>query len=341
MPIFMIGTQRSGSNLLRLMLNQLPEIAAPHPPHILQRIMPLTECYGDLSKDMNFRQMVDDVCKLVELNPVPWEGVTLDRVDVASRCRDHSVVAAFGAVYDVWAQHANATTWCCKSLANINYLEEIEAYYGDAARYIYLYRDGRDVALSFRKAVVGEKHPLHIANEWGGTQRIALKSRKHIDPKRFYNLSYETLTGSPETAMRGLCEFLGATYNDSMLDFHESDEAKRAASSSELWGNVVKPVMTDNTNKFLREMSAEDIGIFELVAGDVLDALGYKRFHSKVGETKTFTADEIKHFDAENQRLKQDVLSKVDPEDMKRRDQQGAHIKAIKDRQANNAVESV
>ena len=35
MKIFMIGTQRSGSNLLRLMVNQAPDIAAPHPPHIL------------------------------------------------------------------------------------------------------------------------------------------------------------------------------------------------------------------------------------------------------------------------------------------------------------------
>ncbi len=341
MPLFMIGTQRSGSNLLRLMMNQLPEIAATHPPHILQRMMPLEKGYGDLSKEANFMQMIDDVCKLVELNPVPWEGVKLDRKDVASRCRNHSVVAAFGAVYDVMAGQVNADTWCCKSLANINYLGEIEAYYGDAARYIYLYRDGRDVALSFGKAVVGEKHPYHIGKEWSATQRIALTNRKHIDSRRFYNLSYETLTGSPEQAMRGLCEFLGATYNDSMLDFHESDEAKRAAKSSELWGNVVKPVMADNTNKFLREMSAENIRVFELVAGDVLDALGYKRFHTEIGEAKVFTADEIKHFDAENQRLKEEVLSKVDPEDMKRRDQQAAHIKAIKDRQANNAVAPV
>jgi hypothetical protein len=141
--------------------------------------------------------------------------------------------------------------------------------------------------------------------------------------------------------MRGLCEFLGATYTDSMLDFHESDDARSAASASELWGNVVKPVMADNTNKFLREMSGEDIRIFELVAGDVLDTLDYKRFHTKIGETKVFTADEIKHFDAENQRLKQEVLSKLDPEDMKRRDQQAAHLQEIKDRQANNALVSV
>jgi hypothetical protein len=341
MPIFMIGTQRSGSNLLRLMMNQLSEIAAPHPPHILQRMMPLEKAYGDLSKVANFKKMVDDVCKLVELNPVPWEGVKLVRKEVAARCRNRSVVAAFGAVYDAMAEQVNAGTWCCKSLANINYLRELEAYYADAACYIYLYRDGRDVALSFRKAVVGEKHPYHIAKEWGATQRIALTNRKYIDPKRFYNLSYETLTGAPEIAMRGLCEFLGATYTDSMLDFHESDDARSAASASELWGNVVKPVMADNTNKFLREMSGEDIRIFELVAGDVLDTLDYKRFHTKIGETKVFTADEIKHFDAENQRLKQEVLSKLDPEDMKRRDQQAAHLQEIKDRQANNALVSV
>lgn len=338
MPIFMIGTQRSGSNLLRLMMNQLSEISAPHPPHILQRMMPLEKGYGNLSEIGNFKQMVDDVCRLVELNPVPWEGVNLDRRDIAARCRKRSMVAVFGAVYDAMAEQVNADTWCCKSLANINYLEKLEEYYADAARYIYLYRDGRDVALSFRKAAVGEKHPYHIAKEWGGTQRIALMNRKNIDPKRFYNLSYEALTGNPETAMRGLCEFLGATYNDSMLDFHESDEARRAASSSELWGNVVKPVMTGNTNKFLREMSGEDIRVFELVAGDVLDALGYKRFHTEIGESKVFAAEEIGLFDAENQRLKQEVLSKLDPEDMKRRDQQAAHLQNIKDRQTKKAL---
>lgn len=333
MPIFMIGTQRSGSNLLRLMLNQLPDIAAPHPPHILQRMMPLEKGYGDLSKDKNFELLVDDVCRLVELNPVPWEGVKLDRKNVAAHCRKHSTVAAFGAVYDVMAEANKAGNWCCKSLANINYLSELEDYYGDKAKYIYLYRDGRDVAVSFRKAVVGEKHPYHIGKEWGATQRIALTQRKKIDPKRFYNLSYETLTGDSEKAMRGLCEFLGVTYTPEMLNFHESTEAKSAASSSDLWSNVVKPVMKDNTNKFLREMSSEDIRVFELVAGDVLDALGYKRFQTKVGETKDFTEAEIKAFDAENQRLKQEVLSKVDPEDLKRRDQQASLIKEIKERQ--------
>ncbi len=89
MPVFMIGTRRSGSNLLRLMINQLPEVAAPHPPDILQRMMPLVPLYGNLNDPKIFYQLVDDVCRLVELDPVPWEGVTLNRNDVASRCFRH------------------------------------------------------------------------------------------------------------------------------------------------------------------------------------------------------------------------------------------------------------
>lgn len=121
-PIFMIGTQRSGSNLLRLMLNQLPEIAAPHPPHILQRMMPLVSLYGDLERDKIFRILIDDVCRLVEFNPVPWSGVVLDREDVFRRCNERSLLAVYAAVYDICAEAKGAQTWCCKSLANIKYL---------------------------------------------------------------------------------------------------------------------------------------------------------------------------------------------------------------------------
>jgi hypothetical protein len=73
----MIGTQRSGSNLLRLMLNQLNGVSAPHPPHILERLMPLLPAYGDLTIVSNFEKLIEDVCTLVETNPVPWTGVTL------------------------------------------------------------------------------------------------------------------------------------------------------------------------------------------------------------------------------------------------------------------------
>ncbi len=330
-PIFMIGTQRSGSNLLRLMLNQLTEIAAPHPPHILQRMMPLMQGYGDISDPEIFSRLVDDVCRLVEANPVPWEGVALNRSDVASRCREKSIIAVYGAVYDLYAEAKGAEAWCCKSLANVNYLPQIEAYF-KKPRYIYLYRDGRDVALSFRKAVVGEKHFYNIAKEWAKAQELALKHRDKIGHDLFLNVQYENLIAKPEKSAQEICSFLGLQYRPAMLDYHKSEEAKRTASSSELWGNVTAPVMKNNTQKFLREASKEDIRLFESVAGHVLDALGYKRVNIKKGKELRFTQTEIAAFNSENQRLKEQFRGEVNPADMMRRDKQENILKEIRSR---------
>ncbi len=337
MPVFMIGIQRSGSNLLRLMLNQLPEIAAPHPPHILQRMMPLLPHYGDLSEEENFDRLVDDVCRLVEFNPVPWEGITLDRKEVASRCRERSLAAVYGAVYDICAEAKGAKTWCCKSLANIHFVPQIEEYF-KKPRYIYLYRDGRDVALSFRKAVVGEKHFYHIAREWAHIQELALKLQREIEPSRFLPVRYEDLIGDPEATTRKICDFLGVAYQPSMLDFHKTPEAKRAASASELWHNVTSPVIKNNMQKFMREASRRDILIFESVAGQILDELKYDRVFVKKGEELRFSNLEIASFDDENRRLKLDVLNNVDPKDRDRRDRQAALLEEIKARSGQSPV---
>ena len=108
-PIQIVGTQRSGSNLLRLMLNQLEEVTAPHPPHILQRMMPLLPLYGNLDDSQNFYRLIDDVCSLVELNPVLWAGIEFDRKYIFSLCKAQNLVEIFRVVYDLKARHDGAS----------------------------------------------------------------------------------------------------------------------------------------------------------------------------------------------------------------------------------------
>lgn len=332
-PVFMIGTQRSGSNLLRLMLNQLNDLSSPHPPHILDRMYPLLGNYGNLDEIDNFKQLVDDVCRLVELNPVAWEGVVLDREDVLSRCRSHSLVAAFGAVYNVCAEVQNAKTWCCKSLANIKYVNDIEECF-EKPKYIYLYRDGRDVALSFKKAVVGEKHIFNIATNWTQTQEIAIHLRERIGSERIFSVSYEQLTAEPEKTARTICDFLGMEYTDNMLEFHKTKEAENASKSSELWSNVTKPIDNNNSRKFVKEMSEDDVRIFESVAGHVLDKLGYAREYIMQGQELKFSKTDIEKFNTENRLLKESVFAGVDKEDLDRRNRQEQLLNEIKQRSA-------
>ena len=319
--IFMVGEQRSGSNLLRVMLGQAPEIAAPHPPHILQRMMPLMPLYGDLEDKATFRTLVDDVCQLVEHNPVPWENITsFDRDDVARRCRVHSLVAVFGAVMDIYAEANGKSKWLCKSMTNIRYAKELDAYFG-APKYIYLYRDGRDVVLSFTKAVVGDKHPYVISHKWAELQRLCLSHRAHV-PQRVFSLCYEELTAAPEVVLRRLCHFLGITYTDAMLEGHTSPEASRTACASSLWKNLTKPVIRDNSRKFLKELPPEDIRIVEAVAGDCLDELGYARVCVPRDEEIFFDEDEIEAFHARNRALVAQREETTNAEDRARRQRQ-------------------
>lgn len=331
MPIFMIGTQGSGFNLLRLMLNQLPDVVAPHSPHVLQRLMPLVGNYGDLEKRENLAQLIEDVCRLVELNPVSWEGVTFNRSDIRRRCRVHTLLAVYGAVHDAMAEARGARTWCCQSPANIRYLPQIDDHF-DGSRYIYLYRDGRDIACSLRKATAGEKHFYHIAREWAATQQSVLGLRERLGPSRFFGVSYESLTGDPELTLRLLCKFLGMRFSHAMLEFYKSDEARRTAESSGLWRNVDKPVMADNTRKFLREASEEDIRIFESVAGDVLNSLGYERIHVPRGKEMKFSQANLRWFDDENKRLKEEARKRIDAGAIKPYDRQESLIQEIRTR---------
>lgn len=318
MPIFMIGMQRSGSNLLRLMMNQLSSIAAPHPPHVLERLGPYEKKYGDLAVDENFRQLVQDVCQLVETNPVKWQSVTLDRNQISDSCQERSLVAVYGAVHDCLARAWGADDWLCKSMANIHYLEEIERYFGESARFIYLYRDGRDVALSFRKALIGDKTYYHLGKSWDEAQQLCLNLRRRTQPNQFIAISYEELTLSSESVLKRLCRFLGREYQPEMLDFHSSKEAERTAVTG-LWSKVSKPLDATNSNKFLKEASPEEIRLFESVAGQSLDELGYRRQFAEQSEGYEIDGAKIAALDLQNQRLRAKAQRMADPEDLERR----------------------
>jgi len=336
MPVFMIGTQRSGSNLLRLMLNQLPEIAAPHPPHVLERVSPLLPGYGSLQDDGQFDLLVDDVCRLVEANPVPWEGVVLDRSEVALRCRERSLVAVYGAVHDLAAVAWGALDWCCKSLANVHYLDEITRYF-TTGKFIHLYRDGRDVAVSFRDAPVGEKHYYFIADQWNREQRLALSLGAHLGPDRVFGISYEGLTRQPQETMRALCDFLGVPYTDAVLSFSTSPEAARTAGSGSMWRNLIKPIMCENVSKYRREASAEDIRTFERVAGETLAELGYELVGGQ-SQGGGFSDSEIETFAAENRRIKGAVHASLSPEELRLLEPQQRLLDEIRARPARRLV---
>lgn len=329
--IQIIGTQRSGSNLLRVILDQSEAIASPHPPHILVTFMPLLESYGTLDA-VSYRQLVKDVVAYVNANPVPWDGVVLDEEELFNQSEQYHLFTLNRLIYEQAAISKNAKYWCCKSMANVHYAAEMEAF-GLKPKYVFLYRDGRDVACSFKKAIVGEKHIYHLARQWEKDQAACIRLKDLLPADRFYSLNYETLITDPENEIRRLCHYLDIDYSPNMLQFHGSKTSKLTAAAGEMWSNLEKPIISNNTRKFLNEFKGDDLEIFELVAGEVLEALNYE-LALQHHDARLIDDEHLEKYNLENVALKKQAVKDARQSDLDNRKGQASLVEEIKGREA-------
>ena len=281
-PIFIIGTERSGTNLLRLMLNAHSAIAVPHPPHIVKLFGPLAALYGELRHEANFRRLVNDVCRMVELHTYPWE-FRPDRDQVLRLARDRNLLAVYFQLYDQYLAHSGKQRWACKSTFMIEHVAGILRYHPDA-RFIFMVRDPRDVAVSAKQSIFNHFHVFYTARRWQREQRIGLEWLSKLSPDRIMLLRYEELLANPEVMLRRLCVFLDEPFEQGMLEYHRSREARKSGSLSISWQNTSRPVLQDNSEKFRIQLSQQEIRLIEAIAGSEMHALGYNPVFPPEGE---------------------------------------------------------
>jgi len=272
-PIFIIGTERSGTNLLRLILNSHPSIAIPHPPHIMKNFSGLEPLYGDLNKDPRFKTLIRDVVTMVELHPYPWE-IKLDRERIFRQAAERNLINVFFAIYDQYLQSARKKRWGCKSTFMIYHMDSILRYY-PRAKFLYMVRDGRDVAASAKKSIFNRYCVYYTARLWKKEQRIGISWMSKLPDDRIHLVKYESLLNDPKGTVESLCGFLDEPFEACMLDFSATQEAKKSAGISASWKNTSKPILKDNAGKYKQELTGKEIGLFEAIAGPELEHFSY------------------------------------------------------------------
>ena len=272
-PIFIIGTERSGTNLLRLILNSHPSIAIAHPPHILKNFFGLEQFYGDLLCDYNFKLLINDVVRSVELHPYPW-GISLDKEKIFSQAKDRSLVAIYFAIYDQYLSSTGKKRWGCKSTFMINHVGLVRRYYPNA-KFVYMVRDCRDVAVSAKKTIFNRYSVYYIARLWKKEQQTGIYWLNKLSKDEIFLLRYEDLLIRSEEVIRSLCVFLNEPYIPNMLAFFNGEEAKKSSWLSAAWVNTSKPILKNNFDKFKSGLKASEITFIEAIASEELDYFSY------------------------------------------------------------------
>jgi hypothetical protein len=327
-PVQIIGTQRSGSNLLRVMLNQLQGVFAPHPPHILKTFEPIVSFYGDLSIEDNFRDLATDICHFVERNPVPWLNSQFDPMQIIDHAKERTLLGIYLAIHEVNAAANSARYWFNKSMRNVYFIDYFEKN-GFKPYYIHLIRDGRDVALSFKKTIVGEKHIYHLARQWRDDQELSNYYVEKFGKSRAIRVKYEDLLHQPQQEIHRICELIGLEYSNNILKFYESQDSRITAASGEMWHNLSKPLMKNNFNKYKRELDPVETELFEKVAGKLLFEYGYTLENNTHTTPTNFPIDQIREFDHLNLILKKEFLKSVSEKDQQKRHEQDQLLKQI------------
>jgi hypothetical protein len=271
-PIFIIGTERSGSNLLRLILNAHPRITIPHPPHFMRYFGALSADYGDLAVERNRRRLVLEALGLLRRHIHPWpHPVDADRVLAESE------PTLFGVVAAIYEQHRRAegkARWGCKSTFMVGYVDQVRARYPDA-RFVWLVREPRDVAASAKKHVFGPCHPYRMARLWLAEQELAAAARDRLGPGVVHLLRYEDLVTDTEAELRRLCDFLGERFDPAMLRHQASASARQTAGLAEAWKQAGEPVSTGRIGGHTAGLTSRERLLVDKVTGAMKKTLGY------------------------------------------------------------------
>jgi hypothetical protein len=271
-----MSTERSGSNLLRAMLGSHSCVAAPPPVHIWTALAPLLPWIGPLTDPDRIERLVADALSLttVEGSHSEWRH-RLTVSEVVQRLPVPGLAGVIAALHAAYAGREESSHWVCKENDTHRFALRIHASEPDTHT-IYLCRDGRDVAASMRRAPLHRQHMLLLAEKWRDEQIDMLTVHDELAVSGSATLvRYEELVEAPGEVLEGLCTRLGLAWEPAMLEFHASEQVRDETARTHYWENLRRPVMSGNTGRYRQELSRRAVALFERVAGDALDLLGY------------------------------------------------------------------
>jgi hypothetical protein len=214
-----------------------------------------------------------------------------------------SLLSIQQAYYEEYASINNTQYWCTKDPGLLENLYTVLDYYDDP-KIVYLVRDARDVALSFKNSRVGDFHPYFTASRWKREQEKAIEA---IEKKSLQvtQIKYEQLLREPESRLKELFNGLGIEFDESILYYHKSD-ASEISKRSRTHENLSNPIQSDNYNKYKQQLPEEDTKIIESIAGAQLEYFGYERMYDNVEDVN----HSIYLHDKENKAMQQEMKRK-------------------------------
>ncbi len=248
-PIFVVGCPRSGTTLLRLILDSHPSISAGPESRFLWGIRAIEE--------RNWSTLTGFGLSLEE-----WHA---------------NVRSLFEAFHLRYAEHTGKTRWADKSPDYALMLDYIDALYPDS-QIVHIVRDPHDVIDAWRR-FYGVKSMHRAARSWVRYVRSAHEFADRKGGDRVLELRYEDLVRDPEPTLRPLFSWLGEPWSDDVLDYADRPHAFGAQPlrlEDERWAQRNAKVRTTSIGVGHGASTALPFVVVRRTGGELLKVFGYE-----------------------------------------------------------------
>ena len=198
---FVGGVPRSGTTLLRVMLDAHPDIRCGEETRVIPRIVSMRSKW--MKSEKEHRRLKE-------------AGLSDDTLDDATRAFISDIIAANGPM----APHL-----CNKDPLVLNYMPDIVRLY-PKAKFILMIRDGRAVAHSIvdRNVTitgVDSKSYVSAALFWNKVVQRMTTDCRYLGRHRCLQVHYEKLVANPKHWMKEVLVFLEIPWHDNVLKHHK------------------------------------------------------------------------------------------------------------------------
>jgi hypothetical protein len=270
-PFFVLGAARSGTTMLRLMLNRHSRLAIPFESHFLRQIFAELPTHRPLDA-----REAERMAELVagEKNFRTWH---LDAADVRRelvRRAPAPLAALVDALFRMEIAPTGKPRWGDKTPQYYVCWRQLMGLF-PGSRLIHIIRDGRDVNLSLER--VGWHGPTSTdrARYWQERVEMAHAAARELGPDRNLIIRYEDLVLDSRATLEAVCDFLGETFEPRMLEFFEDADAHLSDIDGDVHGKLHRPPRPEDIGRWRQEMPVERQREFEAIAGTALRVASY------------------------------------------------------------------
>jgi len=245
-PVFLIGTQRSGTTLLCQMLTA-------HPDVFIKNELPVRSVF---KPEYDRDQIKEKVSYFVEKR--------------------------YGLGIEALLKKEKKSIWGLKDPELTNYLDCLEKFLPEA-RFIVITRDPRAVVNSYIRNKWGLGTNAYTgAQRWLQETTVQLEFLKKY-PDHVLQIRYEDLVMSQRSTLDKVCRFIGVPLTDAMMQYGSKTSFIKKGRENLKTFEALDPKMT---NKWEKELTGRQISIVESICRDTLEKLAYEGKFTPVNVSK-------------------------------------------------------